>query len=102
MKKLVLIAALVAAPAFADTWELPNQSGGKIVLQESVCIMNGGRRYENLRNMFAMSSSGKTFSGCWYMTDGWVHVIYNDQTEYTYPANAFTYIRGAKPKGTSL
>lgn len=101
MKKLVIIAALVAAPAFADTWEMPNQSGGRIVLQETTCFI-GGKKYNNLRSMFAASGAGKTFSGCWYFEDGWVHVIYNDGSEYTYPASSFTHLQSAKPRGTGI
>ena len=100
MKKLVMIAALVAAPAFADTWEIPNKNGGKIVLEDSVCI-SGTKRYESLRSMFAVSGDGKTFSGCWYVSDGWVRVIYKDGTEYTYPASAFIQIKSGH-KGTKI
>lgn len=93
MKKLVIIAALVASPAFADTWEMPNKSGGKIVLEETVCIASNGKRYESLKNMFAVSGEGRSYTGCWYYADGWVHVVYNDKTEYKYPADAFQLIK---------
>ena len=101
MKRLLVAAAFVPLLAHADTWEMPNQSGGKIVLNDSVCIAKGGKRYESLRSMFAVSGTGKTFSGCWYVADGWVRVIYEDNTEYTYPASSFTQIKSYQPKGTS-
>lgn len=99
MKRLIYAVALLPLVAHADTWELNNNAGGKIVLQESVCI-SGGKRYENLRNMFSMAGRGSTITGCWYVSDGWVHVIYNDNSEYTYPANAFRQIK-SNYKGTS-
>lgn len=98
-----LIAAVLAATsisAVADTWEIPNQNGGKIVLQDFVCVGKGGKRYEGLRSMFAVNSGGKTISGCWYVSEGWVHVTYEDNTEYTYPASSFRQIKSGN-KGTS-
>ena len=101
MKKLALIAALVAAPVLADTWEIPNKNNGKIVLEDYVCTGSNGKRYESLRTMFAVSGDGKTISGCWYVDENWVHVIYKDGSEYTYPAGAFRQNKSYKPKGTS-
>ena len=99
MKRLLIAAALLPLVAHADTWEIPNRSGGKIVLQDTVCISNGGKRYESLRSMFSVSDKGRTISGCWYVSDGWVHVLYNDNTEYTYPASEFIQIKSVY-KGT--
>ena len=93
MKRLAI--ALLIAPSLASavTYELPNQAGGKIVLEEYVCIAKGGKKYEHLKAMFAVNSSGKRISGCWYYSEGYVHVIYTDNTEYTYNANNFRLVK---------
>lgn len=96
-KLLTAVIFLGAVNAHADSWELNNNAGGKIVLTDNVCYSNG-KRYDNLRAMFSVSGTGKTFSGCYYVADGWVRVVYSDQTEYTYPASAFRQIKS----GTAL
>ena len=95
MKRLTIatMIATIATFAAADTYEIPNKSGGKIVLEEYVCIGKGGKRYEKLKSMFTVSPSGRRISGCWYYSDGYVHVMYSDGTEYTYPANEFRTIK---------
>ena len=101
LKLIATIATLATAPVYADTFEMPNQSGGRIVLQESVCYI-GKKKYEHLNSMFAVSGAGKSYSGCWYYEEGWVHVIYSDGTEYKYPSSAFTHLKSAKPRGTAI
>ena len=59
MKKLLLIAALVSTPAFADSWAMPNQAGGEIVLTDRPCP-----GYKKLLAAYNYSSGGRTQTIC--------------------------------------
>ena len=96
MKKLLLIAALVAAPAMADSWAIVNKNGGEIVITDRVC-----KGYKNLRFGYSYAEAGKTLNGCWTIIDDRVHFIYDDGTVYTYPVSSF-YKKSTDKKGTSL
>ena len=96
MKRLLLIAALVAAPAMADSWATANKNGGEIVITDRAC-----RGYKNLRFGYSYSEGGKTLNGCWTIIDDRVHFIYDDGTVYTYPLTSF-YKKSTDKKGTAL
>ena len=97
MKKLLLIAALVAAPVFADSWAMPNQAGGEIVLTDRKCP-----GYKNLLSAYNYNSGGRSQSGCWTVIDNMVHVVWDDSgRRYTYPLENF-YVKSTNKKGSSL
>ena len=96
MKRLILIAALVAAPVMADSWAMPNKAGGEIIINDKQCP-----GYKNLMQAYNYGSGGRGMSGCWFYQDGMVRVVWNDGTEYTYPADAF-YKKHTEKKGSTL
>jgi hypothetical protein len=96
MKRLLLIAALAAAPAMADSWAIVNKNGGEIVITDRVC-----QGYKNLKFGYSYSQGGKSLSGCWIIIEDMVHFIYDDGTVYTYPVSSF-YKKSSDKKGTSL
>lgn len=97
MKKLLLIAALIAAPAFADSWAMPNKAGGEIVLTDRKCP-----GYPNLLEAYNYGSEGRSMTGCWTVIDNMVHVVWSDSSaRYTYPLENF-YVKSKNKKGTSL
>jgi hypothetical protein len=96
MKKLLLIAALVAAPAMADSWAMPNQSGGEIVVTDKPCP-----GYKNLRHAYTYTPSGKALNGCWYLDDTMIKLVWDDGTTYAYPADNF-YQKFKTKKGQQL
>lgn len=90
MKKLLWLLLFCIAPLYAEeiAWT-KNNNGGLIVLTNKTCYLNG-RYYENIFAMYSIAGSGQTINGC-YMVDGsFVRVVYEDGTEYRYPAGTFT------------
>lgn len=96
MKRLVLIAALVAAPAFADSWATPNKAGGEIVITDRQCP-----GYPNLMQAYNYGSGGRSLSGCWYLDHDMVRVVWDDNTTYAYSVSGF-YKKHTDKKGTKL
>jgi len=97
MKKLLLIAALAAAPAFADTWVMPNTGGGQIVLTDRKC-----KGYPKLMEAYSYTSKGY-WEGCWAVIDGKVHVAWEGNERRVYDIADFS--KGdtsTKKKGTAL
>ena len=98
MKNLLLIAALISAPALADSWAMPNQAGGEIVLTDRPCP-----GHPKLLSAYNYSSGGRSQSGCWTVIDDMVHVIWDDSgRRYTYSLDSFYVKSKDKKKGTSL
>ena len=97
MKRLLIIAAFVAAPALADSWAMPNQAGGEIVLTDRKCP-----GYKNLLEAYNYTQSGQSQSGCWTVIDNMVHVVWDGSgRRYTYPMENF-YTKSTNKKGTAL
>lgn len=97
MKKLLLIAALVAAPAFADSWAMPNRAGGEIVLTDRKCP-----GYPKLLEVYNYTDTGSMQTGCWTVVDDMVHVVWDKSGKrYTYPLESF-YTKSTTKKGSSL
>jgi len=68
MKRMLIVAAITALPAMADTWVMPNQGGGQIVLTDRKCM-----GYKEL--YYAYAYTDRTYSdGCWAVIDGKVHI----------------------------
>ena len=103
MKK-VMLGLLVSLSALtsvkADTFAtLPNQGGGKIVITDERCVVNG-KHYDKLNRAYFYTSSGTSGEGCW-TTEGEVIVIVweADDKVRRYPMENFTL--GPKYKNNS-
>jgi hypothetical protein len=79
------IALSTCSCAHAETWTMPNNAGGQIVLTDRKC----SEKYPSLMQMYARSGDGTTLNGCWALYDGYVHVSYDDRTERTYDPRMF-------------
>jgi len=81
----------------ADTWVMPNQGGGQIVLTDRKC-----RGYKHL--YYAYSHTPKAyFFGCWTILDGKIHVVWEGKERRVYNLNDFVADEvSPKKKGTSL
>lgn len=97
MKRLLLIAAFVAAPAMADSYAMPNKAGGEIVVTDRECPAN-----KALRDAYLYGGGGKYMHGCWTYLDNMVHVVWDDGTRYAYPPENFYKKSETKNKGTKL
>ena len=97
MKRLIILAAFVAAPALADSWAMPNRAGGEIVLTDRKCP-----GYKNLLEAYNYSSTGRMQKGCWIVVDDMVHVVWDDNgSRYTYPLENF-YTKSTNKKGQGV
>ena len=97
MKKLLLLAALVAAPVMADSWAIQNKAGGEIVLTDRKCPSS-----PTILRAYYYTSTGQVREGCWTVLDEQVRVIWEDGSQYIYPINDFYVKSRDKKKGTSL
>ena len=88
MKKLFAILMFVSFNAYADAWYIENKLNGQIVITDTVCYMHG-QKYESLKSGYARSPDGRTLNSCWYFSDNIIHMIYEDNVTYTYPAKSF-------------
>lgn len=97
MKKYLLgLLLAVSTVANAVTWEMPNQSGGRIVLTDRMCIQNG-KTYEKLNDAYAYDSNGTVISGCWFMQDNLVNIIWAKSGDHkVYSPNDFTKVNSGK------
>ena len=98
MNKLFLILAIVSQTVLADTWVMPNNGGGQVVLTDRECKGHKGL-YE------AYTYTNQVYmDGCWALIDGKVHVAWGKgQGRRVYEMNDF--VAGdvtPKKKGTSL
>lgn len=88
MRKILF--AILLAGSFsvhAQTWQMNNQSNGKIVLTSRDCPEYPKK---GLRSGYAYGQGGKTLSFCWAIIDGMIKALYRNGDEYTYNPNAFT------------
>jgi len=82
---------------------MPNKGGGKIVLTNEVCKLEG-KTYETLRRTYNYTSEGYTSEGCFYIEDETVMVVWkglNGQpSRMRYPAENFTITKKSINYGT--
>jgi len=85
-----LLFFILMASAMAETWMIPNEAGGQIVLTDRAC-----HNYPNLKAMYTRTSSGQTWEGCWTFYDKLVHVIIKGENkEHTFEPSHFVKITG--------
>ena len=95
MKTLILLHFGIAAiAANANTWELPNKSGGKIVATDRPCPKKGG---EGLLYVYSHIPSGEVLQGCWTVMDNTVVVMWNNGKMTVHNENDFTSVITDKP-----
>ncbi len=84
MKKLLLALLLVSGSVMADTWVMPNNGGGQVVLTDRLC-----KGYKSI--YYAYSYTDKVYlDGCWGLVDGKVHVAWEKgQGRRVYNMNDF-------------
>ncbi len=98
MKWIVAVLCAVSINAMADTWVMPNNGGGEVVLTDRLC-----QGYKNL--YYAYTYTPQLYlDGCWRLMDGKVHVVWEKGGgRRVYEMNDF--VAGdvtPKKKGTSL
>ena len=97
MKKLFLILAIVSGIAQADTWVMPNNGNGQIVLTDRKCV-----GYKHLYYAYTYTNQAY-FDGCWALIDGKVHVVWEKNQRRVYNMNDFVADEVTpKKKDTSL
>ena len=70
MKKILFALLFVTTTAMADSWFMPNQGNGEIVITDQVC------KQEKVLK-FAYSWTEKIyFEGCWGIVDNNIHIVW--------------------------
>ena len=84
MKKLLICMLFVSSSVIADTWVMPNQGGGQVVLTDRKC-----QGYKSL--FYAYTYTENVFlDGCWTVLDNKVHVVWDKkQGRRVYNLNDF-------------
>ena len=89
MKKLIAVALILFSTlAAAESWETRNEAGGRIVITDRPC-----RDYKQLKEAYAISSTGETLEACWAWIDGFVHVAYRHGEKRIYDPAIFTKVQ---------
>lgn len=93
MKKLIATLLLCPTLAFgAVVASMPNQAGGKIVLTDEQCKLNG-KTYDPLKKSYFYTTEGITGDGCWYLDDETIVVVWKERngnsTTRRYPVENF-------------
>jgi hypothetical protein len=86
MKKLILMLALVATAAQAETWlEMPNEAGGKIILMQDKCQGKNEGRF-----VIATTPKGDNVMGCWWYFSDMIHIVWNNGRTSSFEPSSFT------------
>jgi len=88
---LLFVPTLAFAAAIAS---MPNEGGGKIVLTDDICKVDG-KVYNKLHRAYNYTTSGHSSEGCFYVEDETVVVIWNSAIgvrTMRYPLENFTLI----------
>ena len=95
MKTLIIPLLLVALGiAHADTWELENRIGGKIVATDRPCPRKSG---EGLLYVYSYISSGETLQGCWTAMDRNIVIMWDNGQMTVHAVEAFMPVETGKP-----
>lgn len=89
--------AFAACAAAAQTFHLPNNAGGEIVLTPRACPNE-----PRMREGYAYTSEGRMTPMCWTLLDGRVHVVWSDNgSRSVFRPNDFTVRKAPAPKQES-
>lgn len=84
---------------------MPNKGGGKIVLTNEVCEING-KTYKTLNRAYNYTESGYGSDGCFTVEDETVLVIWKKEDgnpqKMRYPAENFTILKKKTTGGTQI
>ena len=72
---LLLYLGIAAIAAQANTWELPNRSGGKIVATDRPCPTKGA---DGLLYVYSHIPGGEALQGCWTVMDNTVIIMWDN------------------------
>lgn len=75
MRKLIAGLLIIPSMALADSWSMPNKSGGEIVITDRECRHNG-KPFSTLNQAYAYSNGSYT-EGCWTVQDDMIKIIWN-------------------------
>lgn len=77
MKKILVSLALlsVLTNAKAESWVMPNTSGGEITITNQKCKLGNGE-YGSLNHAYTWTNQ-VYLEGCWTIVDGNVHVLWD-------------------------
>lgn len=89
MKKFViLLSALLAVPAVADTKAYRSlKQGGEIVLTDEAC-----EKFEDMQRAYWYNDKGETYDGCWRDDDRTIYFKWSNKGESRYPKTRFKVI----------
>lgn len=95
MKHFIMMCLLTfSAYASADALIMDNQAGGKIVLTETVCYLEGG---EQFRTAYSWSRDpDQKIKGCWIHENGTIFILWeapNGLVEKVYELRYFEFVR---------
>ena len=99
MKKLLIgLVVLISGSALADTWVMPNEGGGQIVISDRLC-----QGYKHIYQAYAYTNKGY-IEGCWALMDNKVHIVWEKNNgRRVYEMNDFVPDQVTpKKKGVSL
>ena len=97
MKKLLICMLFISSSVMADTWIMPNQGGGQVVLTDRKC-----EKHKTLNQAYTYTNKIYV-SGCWALIDGRVHVVWDGNERRVYEVSDFTPDEVTpKKKGTAL
>lgn len=92
---LLIILALIGAKAHGASWQMPNKSGGYIILTDRPCSLPGGSPF---RDGYAYAQNGQVVRFCWSIVDNLVRAVYADGSEYAYNVTSFVPVQEARAK----
>jgi hypothetical protein len=94
---LLFVPTLAFAAAIAS---MPNEGGGKIVLTDDICKVDG-KVYNKLNRAYNYTTSGHSSEGCFYVEDETVVVVWNTTVgvrTMRYPLENFTLMNKKQSK----
>lgn len=74
MRKLLVALLMVPTIALAESFSMPNNNGGEIVITDRVCTYKG-QNYDPLKHAYSYWNGG-LINGCWKVTDNMVEIIW--------------------------
>lgn len=103
-KAFIFIAAMLPCVAAAQTFEMQNEGGGKIVIaMDRKC-----KNHKDLHHAFTYHSNGRYAEGCWAYFDDLIHVVWDTpygKERRVYSPDSFIKVGGEEnkaKKGTQL
>lgn len=74
--RLLLALLFMPVVALAESWSMPNQNGGEIVITDRNCFYKG-EDYGPLKQAYTHWNGGY-IEGCWLLEDGMIKILWQD------------------------